>query len=81
MKMFYVVEEFYTNNGNETRLVNYEIKGAFASFAEAAAYVDDVFQNKNKRGEWKACAGCEDAPVHSIRKNMGDSSIRMYVKE
>ena len=82
-KMFYVVEEHYVKvSETESRLFDYEIKGAADNFNEAAMYVNDVFENHNRRGNWKRCAGGEDgSPVCSIVKRDENGSIRMYVKE
>jgi len=83
MKMFYVVEENFAKvSDTESRLIDYEIKEAFNDFNEAAEYVNDIFTNKNKRGNWKACAGGIDGvPVYSIKKSDEISSTRIYVRQ
>ena len=84
MKMFYVVEEqFVKVSDTESRLFNYSIREAFTTFMEAAEYVNDIFENHNRKNQWSACAGGpdEDLPIHSIVKRDVTGSVRIYVKQ
>ena len=82
-KLYYVVVEHYVHTESLTsRLTDYEIKCAYENWHDAANYVNDIYQNHNRRNDWKAIAGGVDGiPVYSIKKMDECSSTRMFVKE